>query len=78
MTTKFQKIFSHPSERFQQHIVRHSQCLIKQILSSKTLHAKTDQSIRVIGPKISNTLPRKIVKKSNTISLFQRIIKLYF
>ena len=41
----------------------------------KTLHVKTDQSIRVTGPKIWNALPSKVTEKSNNIPLFKKLIK---
>ena len=43
----------------------------------KTLQGKTDQSIRVTGPKIWNALPSIVTKKSNNIPLFKKLIK-YF
>ena len=44
----------------------------------KTLHVKTDQSIRVTGPKIWNALPRIVMEKSNNVPLFKKLIKSHF
>ena len=41
----------------------------------KTLHVKTDQSIRVTGPKIWNALPRIVMEKPNNVPLFKKLIK---
>ena len=44
----------------------------------KTLHVKTDQSIRVTGPKIWNASPCIVMKKSNNVPLFKNLIKSHF
>ena len=44
----------------------------------KTLHVKTDQSIRVTGSKIWNTLPRIVMEKFNNVPLFKKLIKSHF
>ena len=44
----------------------------------KTLHVKTDQSIRVTGPKIWNALPRIVMEKSSNVPLFKILIKSHF
>ena len=40
----------------------------------KTLHVRTDQSIRVTEPKIWNALPQLVMKKSNVVPLFKKLI----
>ena len=44
----------------------------------KTLHVKTDQLIRLTGPKIWNALPCIVMEKSNHVPLFKKLIKLHF
>ena len=44
----------------------------------KTRHVKTNQSIRVTGPKIWNALPCIQMEKSNNVPLFKKLIKSHF
>ena len=52
--------------------------VIDKFYIPKTLHVKTDQSIRVTGPKIWNALPRIAMEKSDNVPLFKKLIKSHF